>query len=119
MKHIIISCNAHVKLLGIQKIFRYRIALPAAWTEFIIVIIIIFLTANGFLPGGSCNTIRHNTQNNPPRSNKVQHTKLHNNKQNYITVRVTYYTQWIQLQLHLQLQYKHNSQYNINIDTIY
>jgi hypothetical protein len=46
-------------------------------------IIIIILTADGFLPGGSGNTIRHNTQithiaqNIIPRSNETQHTKLH------------------------------------------
>jgi hypothetical protein len=46
-------------------------------------IIIIILTANGFLPGGSGITIRRNTQithitqNNTPHSNKTQHTKLH------------------------------------------
>jgi hypothetical protein len=43
-------------------------------------IIIIYLTANGFLPCDTGNTIRHDTENNLPRSNKVQHTKLHNNK---------------------------------------
>jgi hypothetical protein len=43
-------------------------------------IIIIILTANWFLPGGSGNTIRHNTRNNPPHSNKAQNTKLHYNK---------------------------------------
>jgi hypothetical protein len=51
-----------------------------------IIIIIIYLfifTANGVLPGGSGNTIGHNTQithttqNNTPRSNETQHTKLH------------------------------------------
>jgi hypothetical protein len=42
-----------------------------------------YLTANGFSPGGSGTTIRHNTQithitqNNTPHSNKTQHTKLH------------------------------------------
>jgi hypothetical protein len=41
------------------------------------------LTANGFLPGGSGTTIKHNTQithitqNNTPPSNKTHHTKLH------------------------------------------
>jgi hypothetical protein len=45
-------------------------------------IIIIILTANEFLPGGSGSTIRHNTQithttqNNTPRSNETQRTKL-------------------------------------------
>jgi hypothetical protein len=43
----------------------------------IIIIIIIYLTANGFLPRGSGTTIRHNTQSNTPRSNETQHTKLH------------------------------------------
>jgi hypothetical protein len=44
---------------------------------------IFILTANRFLPGGSCTAIRHNTQithitqNNTPRSDKTQHTKLH------------------------------------------
>jgi hypothetical protein len=37
--------------------------------------------------------LSHNTQNNPLRSNEAQNTKLHNNKQKYTTVRVTYYTQ--------------------------
>jgi hypothetical protein len=57
-------------------------------TEYICVFIIIFiniylfiyLNANGFLPGGSCTTIRHNkhiTQHNTPHSNKAQRTKLH------------------------------------------
>jgi hypothetical protein len=55
-------------------------------SSIIIIIIIInlfILTANGFLPGGSGTTIRHNTQiihitrNNTPRSNKIQHTKLY------------------------------------------
>jgi hypothetical protein len=59
----------------------------------IIIIIIIYLTSNGFLPGDSGNTIRHNIQYSPSRSNKAEHTKLHNKKLNYITVRVTYYTQ--------------------------
>jgi hypothetical protein len=36
----------------------------------IIIIIIIYLTANWFLPGGSGTTIRQ-------RSNETQHTKLH------------------------------------------
>jgi hypothetical protein len=40
---------------------------------------IILLTENGSLPGGSGNTIRHNTQNNPPSSNKAQH-------KNYATI---------------------------------
>jgi hypothetical protein len=49
----------------------------------IITIIIIILTANGFVPGGNDATIKHNTQithitqNNKPRSNKSQLTKLH------------------------------------------
>jgi hypothetical protein len=55
--------------------------------------LLFILTANGFLPGVSGNTISQNTQNNPPRSNKAQHTELHNNKQNYRTMRDTYYTQ--------------------------
>jgi hypothetical protein len=44
-------------------------------------ILFFILTANGFLPGGSGTTVGHNTthitQNNTPRSNKTQHTKLH------------------------------------------
>jgi hypothetical protein len=43
----------------------------------------------GFLPGGRGNTVSHNTQNNSPRSNKAQHTKLDNNKQKYTTIRDT------------------------------
>jgi hypothetical protein len=31
--------------------------------------------------------ITHITQNNTPHSNKAQHTKLHDNKQKYTTVR--------------------------------
>jgi hypothetical protein len=44
--------------------------------------IIYYLAVNGFLPGGSGTTIIHNTQmthitqNNTPRSNETQHTKL-------------------------------------------
>jgi hypothetical protein len=74
--------------------------------------IIIYLTANAFLPGGIGNTISHNTQNNPPRSNKAQHTKLHNNKQKYTTVKVTYYAQWI------PLQYIYSYTYSYNTNTI-
>jgi hypothetical protein len=33
-----------------------------------IIIIIIILTANGFVPGGNGTTIRHNTQNNTHRT---------------------------------------------------
>jgi hypothetical protein len=42
-------------------------------------LLLFILTANGFLPGGSGITIRHNTHhtNNTPCSNKTQHTKLH------------------------------------------
>jgi hypothetical protein len=49
--------------------------------EFLLLLFI--LIANWFLSGGSGTTIRHNTQithitqNNTPRSNKTQHTKLH------------------------------------------
>jgi hypothetical protein len=58
------------------------------------------------LPSGSGATIRHNTQNNPPRSNKAQHTKLYIlHTMNTITVQ-------------LQLQYKHSSQYSTNVNTI-
>jgi hypothetical protein len=32
-------------------------------------------------------SVIHNIQNNTPRSNKAQHTKLHNNKQYYTTIR--------------------------------
>jgi hypothetical protein len=45
--------------------------------------LLLILTANAFLLRGSGTTIRHNTQvihiteNNTPRSNKTQHTKLH------------------------------------------
>jgi hypothetical protein len=52
-------------------------------TSCVILYIIIYLTANGVLPGGSGTTVIHNTQithitqNNTPRSNKTQHTKLH------------------------------------------
>jgi hypothetical protein len=48
-----------------------------------IIYYLFILTANGFLPGSSGTTIRHNiqithvTQNNTPSSNKTQHTKLH------------------------------------------
>jgi hypothetical protein len=65
---------------------------PPLRKHFISFIIIIYLTANVFLAGGSGNTIRHNTENNPPRSNKAQHTKLHNRK-----CHILYYTQWIPL----------------------
>jgi hypothetical protein len=43
----------------------------------------IYLTENGFLPGGSGTIIRHYTQvthitqNNTPCPNETQHTKLH------------------------------------------
>jgi hypothetical protein len=39
----------------------------------------LFLLQMDFYPV-SGNTISHGTQNNPPRSNKAQHTKLHNSK---------------------------------------
>jgi hypothetical protein len=46
------------------------------YTFIIIILLLFILTANGFLPGGSGITIRHNTQITP-HSNKTQHTKLH------------------------------------------
>jgi hypothetical protein len=46
---------------------------------------------NGFLPGGSGTTVRNNTeitQNNTPNSNKIQHTKLHQQQRpHYHTVK--------------------------------
>jgi hypothetical protein len=45
----------------------------------ILFIIIIYLTANGFLPGGSGNTISHNTQ-------ITHHAQTKHNTQNYITI---------------------------------
>jgi hypothetical protein len=42
-----------------------------------LLLLLFILTANGFLLGGSGTTVRHITQNNTPRSNKTQHTKLH------------------------------------------
>jgi hypothetical protein len=41
-----------------------------------IMFLLFILTANGVLPGGSGNIIRHNKQITP-RSNETQHTKLH------------------------------------------
>jgi hypothetical protein len=67
-----------------------------------------YLIADGFSPGGSGNTVSQNTQNNPPRLKKAQHTKLHHNKQKYPTVRTTSYTQWILLQYIIQYQYKYH-----------
>jgi hypothetical protein len=48
----------------------------------IIIIYIFILTANGFLPGGSGTTVRHNTQiphitQNNTRLKQIKHTKLH------------------------------------------
>jgi hypothetical protein len=45
-------------------------------------LLIFILTANGFSPGGSGTTIRHNTQTthitqNNTRSNETQYTKIH------------------------------------------
>jgi hypothetical protein len=92
-------------------------------------IILFILTANVFVPGGTGTTIRHNTQkthitqNNPPHSNKTQHTKLKNNKGHIlhaistITIhihlkdRYNYNTDTLTIQI--QLQYK----YNYNTDT--
>jgi hypothetical protein len=42
----------------------------------LLLLLFFILTANGFVPGGSATTIRHNTQNNTPHSNRTQHTKL-------------------------------------------
>jgi hypothetical protein len=42
----------------------------------LLLIYLFILTTNGFVPGGSGTTIRHNTQNNTPHSNKTQHTEL-------------------------------------------
>jgi hypothetical protein len=44
------------------------------YPEFLLLLFI--LSANGFSPGGSSATIRHNTQITQP-SNETQHTKLH------------------------------------------
>jgi hypothetical protein len=52
----------------------------------LLLLLLFILTANGFLPGGSGTTIRHNPQiahikqNNTPHSNKTQHKKYANNK---------------------------------------
>jgi hypothetical protein len=43
----------------------------------IIIIIIIIYNCKWVFNGGSGTTITHNTQNNTPRSNETQHTKLH------------------------------------------
>jgi ABC-type transport system involved in multi-copper enzyme maturation permease subunit len=43
------------------------------------------LTANVFLPGGSVITIRHNTQNNTPRSNKKHRTQNYTNNREHTT----------------------------------
>jgi hypothetical protein len=37
----------------------------AAFTYILLFLLFIYLTANGFLPGGSGSTMRHNIQNNP------------------------------------------------------
>jgi hypothetical protein len=42
----------------------------------LLLLLLFILAATGFVPGGSGTTIRHNTQNNTPHSNKTQHTKL-------------------------------------------
>jgi hypothetical protein len=53
----------------------------------IIIYLFIYLTANGFIPGGSgTSRIRHNTQDNTPRSNKAQYTKLHSSKDHTIHI---------------------------------
>jgi hypothetical protein len=60
-----------------------RISTIVSGIIIIIIILLFLLTVNGFLPGGNGTTIRHNkqvihiAQNNTPRSNKTQHTKLH------------------------------------------
>jgi hypothetical protein len=54
-------------------------------------LLLFVLTVNGFLPGGSGSTIRHNTQithitqNNTPHLNKTQHTKLHKQQRTHYT----------------------------------
>jgi hypothetical protein len=66
--------------------------------EVIIYLFIYLFDCIWVLPGGSGTTIRHNTQNNPPRSNKAQHTKLHNSKRHILhtvnTITVTIQTQF-------------------------
>jgi hypothetical protein len=68
------------------------------------ILLLFFLTANGVLPGGSGTTIRYNTQvthitqNNTPRSNKTQHTKLHKQLR-------THYTQLIQRKYNYNYNY--------------
>jgi hypothetical protein len=54
-----------------------------SYSLLLLLLLLFILTANGFLSGGSCITIRYNTQithitqDNTSRSNKTQHTKLH------------------------------------------
>jgi hypothetical protein len=42
-----------------------------------VIILLCTLTSNAVLPGSSGTTVRYNTQNNIPHSNKTQNTKLH------------------------------------------
>jgi hypothetical protein len=54
----------------------YALATQRRTTAYLLFLLFIILTANGFVPGGSGTTITHNTQNNTPHSNKTQHTEL-------------------------------------------
>jgi hypothetical protein len=76
----------------------------AAISIIIFVLLLFILTANGFVPGGSGNTIRHNTQNNTAHSNKTAHkiTK---------TIKDIYYTQYIQIKLQTNT-HKNTIKYN-------
>jgi hypothetical protein len=48
------------------------------------ILLLFILTADGFLPGGSGTTIRHNTQITL-QSNETQHTKLHTHSKGHTT----------------------------------
>jgi hypothetical protein len=45
-----------------------------------IIIILLILTANGYLPGDSGNTVTHNTQNKTTIKRNTAHNTTHNNK---------------------------------------
>jgi hypothetical protein len=81
------------------------------FTLLLLLLLLLLFGCKWVLLDDSGNTISHNTQNNPLRSKKAQHEKLHNNKQKHTTVRVTYYTQRIPLQHNYNTNTIPNTQY--------
>jgi hypothetical protein len=77
-------------------------------TLLLLLLLLFIWTANGFVPGGSGTTVRHNTQNNTPHSK--HNTQNYKKRKGHILNTTNTIT--IQIQLQIQYTYKYNYKYN-------